>query len=82
MCLMWTDAKFVNIYVNSKEGDMEGEDGPGKLDRIAIVEVLMEKGIMLWVHKNKISINLSQRSGFESSSFRKTFSKNPMKSIA
>ena len=36
---MWTDAKFVNIYVNSKEGDMEGEDGPGKLDRIATVEV-------------------------------------------
>ena len=36
------------MYVNIKEGDMGGGDGPGKPDRIAIIQALneKEKGIM------------------------------------
>ena len=36
------------MYVNIKEGDIGGEDGLGKSDRIATIEMLKkkEKGIM------------------------------------
>ena len=37
------EAKFVNMYVNIKEGDMEGGDGPSKSDRAPAVEALKEK---------------------------------------
>ena len=37
-----------NMYVSNNKGDMGREDGPGKLDRVATVEVFeeKEKGIM------------------------------------
>ena len=60
--------------VNIKEGEVEGGDDPGKLDRIATVKSLKEKRSESWpwVYNKKISsINLSQGSGFESSEFRK-----------
>ena len=42
------EAQLINKYVNIKEGNMGGEDGLGKLDRVATIESLKEKekGIM------------------------------------
>ena len=40
------ETKLVNMHVKIKEGDMGRGDGSDKTDRVAIVEVLMEKEIM------------------------------------
>ena len=32
------ETKLFNMYANIREGDMEREDTPGKVDRVAIVE--------------------------------------------
>ena len=51
------EAKLVNMYINVKESDMTGADGPGKLDMIVTVEVLKKKrsDSWPWVHNKKTS---------------------------
>ena len=37
-----SEVMLVNIYVNSKEGDMGEEDGPGKSDMVVTAEMFKE----------------------------------------
>ena len=59
-------------------------DARGKSDVVVTYEVLKEKekGIWSWVHNKIPSINQSQRSGLESSEFRKSFSRDSMKRLS
>jgi hypothetical protein len=63
---------------------MEEGDGVGKSDRVATIEVLKEKekGIMTMSPQQEDVINLRQWSDLESSEFRKSSSKDPMKRLA
>ena len=83
----WTDVQNSDLSTNMliiNEGDVGREDGQGRSARVVIIEVLIEeKGVMSRDHIRKISsINLSQRSGLESSEFRKSSSRDPMKRLA
>jgi hypothetical protein len=60
-------------------------DGPGKSDRVTTIEALKEKekGIMtMSPQQEDIVSKLSERSGFESSEFKKSSSRDPMKRLA
>ena len=83
----WTDVQNSDLSTNMliiNEGDVGREDGQGRSARVVIIEVLIEeKGVMSRDHIRKISsINLSQRSGLESSEFKKFSSRDPIKRLA
>jgi hypothetical protein len=45
------------LYVNIKEGDMGRGNSPGKSDRVATIEVLKEKEIMIMSPQQQVIIN-------------------------
>ena len=57
-------------------------DDPGKSDRIATIEALKEEEKEIMTMSPQQSINLSQRSGLESSEFKKSSSRDPMNTLA
>ena len=59
-------------------------NGPGISERIATIEALKEeeKGIMTMSPQQEDIINENQRSGLESSEFKKSSSRDPMKRLA